>query len=76
MQESNPSPVITNKRRHSAAFKRKLLELIEQPGTSVGGIALERRVYAINGRSVWCAGRLLRLVPALKASRLRSFPAK
>jgi transposase len=46
MQESNSSPVITTKRRHSAAFKRKLLELIEQPGASVAGVALEHGVNA------------------------------
>ena len=46
MHESNSSPVITTKRRHSAAFKRKLLELIEQPGASVAGVALERGVNA------------------------------
>ncbi len=46
MQESNSFPVITTKRRHSAAFKRKLLELIEQPGASVAGVALEHGVNA------------------------------
>lgn len=46
MQESNSSPVIATKRRHSAAFKRKLLELIEQPGASVAGVALEHGVNA------------------------------
>ena len=46
MQESNSSPVITTKRRYSAAFKRKLLELIEQPGASVAGVALEHGVNA------------------------------
>jgi transposase len=46
MQESNSPPVITTKRRHSAAFKRKLLELIEQPGASVAGVALEHGVNA------------------------------
>lgn len=46
MQESNSSPVISTKRRHSAAFKRKLLELIEQPGASVAGVALEHGVNA------------------------------
>lgn len=46
MQESNSSPVITPKRRHSVAFKRKLLELIEQPGASVAGVALEHGVNA------------------------------
>jgi transposase len=45
MQESNP-PVINTKRRHSAAFKRKLLELIEQPGASVSAVALEHGVNA------------------------------
>lgn len=46
MQESNSSPVITTKRRHSAAFKRKILELIEQPGASVAAVALEHGVNA------------------------------
>ena len=46
MQESNSFPVITTRRRHSAAFKRKLLELIEQPGASVAGVALEHGVNA------------------------------
>jgi transposase len=45
MQESN-SPVINTRRRHSAAFKRKLLELIEQPGASVSAVALEHGVNA------------------------------
>ena len=46
MQESNLSPVITTRRRHSAAFKRKILELIEQPGASVAAVALEHGVNA------------------------------
>ena len=46
MQESNSSPVITTKRRHSAAFKRKILELTEQSGASVAAIALEHGVNA------------------------------
>lgn len=46
MQESNLSPVITTKRRHSAAFKRKILELVEQPGASVAAVALEHGVNA------------------------------
>ena len=46
MQESNFSPVITTKRRHSAAFKRKILELVEQPGASVAAVALEHGVNA------------------------------
>ena len=46
MQESNSSPIITTKRRHSAAFKRKILELTEQPGASVAAIALEHGVNA------------------------------
>ncbi len=45
MQESN-TPVINTKRRHSTAFKRKLLELIEQPGASVSAVALEHGVNA------------------------------
>ena len=46
MQELNLSPVITTKRRHSAAFKRKILELVEQPGASVAAVALEHGVNA------------------------------
>jgi len=46
MQESNLSPVISTKRRHSAAFKRKILELVEQPGASVAAVALEHGVNA------------------------------
>lgn len=46
MEASNSSPVITTKRRHSAAFKRKILELIEQPGASVAAVALEHGVNA------------------------------
>ena len=46
MQESNSSPVIATRRRHSAAFKRTILELIEQPGASVAGVALEHGVNA------------------------------
>lgn len=46
MQESNLPPVITTKRRHSAAFKRKILELTEQPGASVAAVALEHGVNA------------------------------
>ena len=46
MQESNLSPVIITRRRHSAAFKRKLLELVEQPGASVAAVALEHGVNA------------------------------
>jgi len=46
MQESNSSPVIGTRRRHSAAFKRKILELIEHPGASVAGVALEHGVNA------------------------------
>ena len=46
MQESNSSPVINTKRRHSAAFKRKILELAEQPGASVAAVALEHGVNA------------------------------
>ena len=46
MQEPNSSPVIATKRRHSAAFKRKILELTEQPGASVAAVALEHGVNA------------------------------
>lgn len=49
MQESN-SPVINTRRRHSAAFKRKLLELIEHPGASVAAVALE---YGVNANLVF-----------------------
>ena len=45
MEESN-SPVINTRRRHSAAFKRKILELIEQRGASVSAVALEHGVNA------------------------------
>ena len=34
------------RRTHSAAFKRKLLELSEQPGASVAAIALEHGINA------------------------------
>ncbi len=37
-------PVIATRRRHSAAFKRRILELIEKPGASVAGVALEHGV--------------------------------
>ena len=46
MQESNLSPVINTKRRHSAAFKPKILELIDQPEVSVAAVALEHGVNA------------------------------
>ena len=46
MQEPNSPPVIATRRRHSAAFKRKILELTEQPGASVAAIALEHGVNA------------------------------
>jgi len=40
------SPAKTTKRRHSAAFKRKLVVLTEQSGASVAAIALEHGVNA------------------------------
>jgi transposase len=46
MKESNLFPAITTKRRHSAAFKRKILELAEQPGASVAAVALEHGINA------------------------------
>ncbi|WP_096697977.1 transposase [Polaromonas sp. AER18D-145] len=42
--ERTPKPV--TRRKHSAAFKRKLLRLCEQPGASVAAIALEHGVNA------------------------------
>jgi transposase len=46
MQESNSPAVIATRRRHSAVFKRKLLELADQPGASVAAIALEHGINA------------------------------
>ena len=46
VMESPKDPPKATRRRHSAAFKRKLLELIEQPGASVAGVALEHGVNA------------------------------
>jgi len=40
------SPAKTTKRRHSAAFKRKLVGLTDQRGASVAAIALEHGVNA------------------------------
>lgn len=45
MQTPN-SPAKTTKRRHSAAFKLKLVGLTNQPGASVAAIALEHGVNA------------------------------
>jgi transposase len=56
MQESN-SPVINTRRRHSSAFKRKILELIEQPGASVSAVALE---HGVNANLVFTWRRLKR----------------
>ena len=63
MQESNSPPVIATKRRHSVAFKRKILELIEQPGASVAGVALEHGVNA-NLVFKWRRAKLARKPPA------------
>ena len=63
MEESNLSPVTATKRRHSAAFKRKILELIEQPGASVAGVALEHGVNA-NLVFKWKRAKLTRKRPA------------
>jgi transposase len=46
MQESNLSPAITTRRRHSAAFKLKILELVEHPGASVAAVALKHGINA------------------------------
>jgi hypothetical protein len=54
MQESN-SPVVNTRRRHSAAFKRKILELIEQPGASVAAVAFEHGVNANLTRYMYCS---------------------
>jgi hypothetical protein len=59
MQEST-SPVITTRRRHSAAFKRKLLELIELPSASVATVALEHGVNAERGSQRVRAGLQVR----------------
>ena len=45
MQESN-FPVINTRRRHSATFKSKILELVEQPGASVAAVAIKHGVNA------------------------------
>lgn len=63
MQESNLPPVINTKRRHSAAFKRKILELTEQPGASVSAVALEHGVNA-NLVFKWRRAKLERKRPA------------
>jgi transposase len=63
MQESNSPPPIITKRRHSAAFKRKILELIEQPGASVAAVALEHGVNA-NLVFKWRRAKLDRQRPA------------
>ena len=68
MEESNLSPVTATKRRHSAAFKRKILELIEQPGASVAGVALEHGVNA-NLVFKWKRAKLTRKRPAGTAVR-------
>lgn len=63
MQESNSPPVIATRRRHSAAFKRKILELIEKPGASVARVALE---HGVNTNLVfkWRRAKLSRKRPA------------
>ena len=63
MEASNSSPVTATKRRHSAALKRRILELIEQPGASVAGIALEHGVNA-NLVFKWRRAKLERKRPA------------
>jgi transposase len=44
--EPPKDPLKATKRRHSAAFKRKLVKLTEQPGASVAAIALAHGVNA------------------------------
>ena len=44
--ETSTTPLNATKRRHSAAFKRKLVKLTEQAGASVAAIALEHGINA------------------------------
>ena len=44
--ETPHTPAKATKRKHSAAFKRKLVALTQQPGASVAAIALEHGVNA------------------------------
>ena len=44
--ETPRNPVKATKRRHSAAFKRKLVKLTEQAGASVAAIALAHGINA------------------------------
>lgn len=46
IMEPPKDPLKATKRRHSAAFKRKLVKLTEQAGTSVAAIALAHGINA------------------------------
>ncbi|CDS48021.1 hypothetical protein [Polaromonas sp. CG9_12] len=67
--EPTKDPLKATKRRHSAAFKRKLVKLTEQAGASVAAIALAHGINA-NLLFKWRraqAGRLARLKPVTQA---------
>lgn len=67
--ETPRNPVKATKRRHSAAFKRKLVKLTEQPGASVAAIALAHGINA-NLLYKWRraqAGRPARVKPVTQA---------
>jgi transposase-like protein len=57
MQESNPPVTL---RKNSATFKRRIFELIEQPGASVVAVAFEHGVNA-NLVFQWRRAKLERL---------------
>jgi 2-keto-4-pentenoate hydratase len=54
MQESNFFLLITTKRRNSAAFKRKLLKLVKQPGAPVDAAALNHPATGV----AWLANKI------------------
>lgn len=67
--ETPRNPLKATKRRHSAAFKRKLVKLTEQAGASVAAIALAHGINA-NLLSKWRRaqfGRPARLKPVTQA---------
>ena len=67
--ETPRNPVKATKRRHSAAFKRKLVKLTGQAGASVAAIALEHGINA-NLLFKWRraqSGRPARLKPVTQA---------
>ena len=69
IMETPRNPLKATKRRHSAAFKRKLVKLTQQAGASVAAIALEHGINA-NLLFKWRraqAGRPARLKPVTQA---------